>query len=75
MTGPSDCEDLGLLICNWDFRAAPINLRHPPASGQIQTIPKLIDYNATVNPDTCYCVQAVKPVGAKARDRVIFTMR
>jgi acyl-CoA synthetase (AMP-forming)/AMP-acid ligase II len=42
------------------FKRPPVTL-HPASSDQpIRTIPELIDYNATHNPDVSFCVQAVK---------------
>ncbi|KAJ0100687.1 hypothetical protein J7T55_010622 [Diaporthe amygdali] len=71
----TDSEELGVIARNRGFKAAAIRLKQTASSRGAQTIPELIDYNARVNPDACFCVQAVKPVGARPRNYVIFTMR
>ncbi|KAG6354789.1 hypothetical protein INS49_003870 [Diaporthe citri] len=43
------------------FKPANLDLKQHSASSSIRTIPELIEYNAKVNPDALYCVQALKP--------------
>lgn len=43
------------------FKPADIDLKQPSTSDSIRTIPELIEYNAKVNPDALYCIQALKP--------------
>ena len=42
------------------FKRPPVTLLPASAEQPIRTIPELIDYNATHNPDVLFCVQAVK---------------
>ena len=42
------------------FERPPVTLLPASAEQPIRTIPELIDYNATHNPDLLFCVQAVK---------------
>lgn len=42
------------------FKPADLDLKHHLASAPIRTIPELIEFNAKVNPDSLYCVQALK---------------
>jgi hypothetical protein len=42
------------------FKRPPVTLHPASADQPIRTIPELIDYNATYNPDVLFCVQAVK---------------
>lgn len=57
------------------FQAATINLKHPGASGSIRTILEVIDHNARVNPDACFCIQAHEPTPGQPRDATLVTMR
>lgn len=57
------------------FQAAAINLEQPGASGSIRTILEVIDHNARVNPDACFCIQAHEPTPGQPRDATHVTMR
>ncbi|KAK2608172.1 hypothetical protein N8I77_006797 [Diaporthe amygdali] len=43
------------------FRPADIDLKQSSSSSYIRTIPELIEFNAKINPNALYCVQALKP--------------
>ncbi|CAJ2505228.1 Uu.00g126220.m01.CDS01 [Anthostomella pinea] len=43
------------------FKPAQIDLYGPEHGDNIRTIPELIQYNAEVNPDALFCLQALKP--------------
>ena len=57
------------------FQAATINLKQPGASGSMRTILEVIDHNARVNPDACFCIQAHEPTPGQPRDATHVTMR
>lgn len=43
------------------FKPANLDLKQHSSTSSVRTIPELIEYNAKVNPDALYCVQALKP--------------
>lgn len=57
------------------FKPADIDLEKPLGSASIRSIPELIEYNAKVNPDAIYCVQAIKPQDNETRKESQVTMR
>lgn len=57
------------------FKPADIDLKQPLTSGSIRTVPELIEYNAKVNPDTLYCVQALKPQDEQTTEASQVSMR
>lgn len=57
------------------FKPANLELKQNSASSSIRTIPELIEYNAKVNPDALYCVQALKPPDEETGRASQVTMR
>ncbi|KAI7777793.1 hypothetical protein LA080_003070 [Diaporthe eres] len=58
-----------------DFKPANLDLKQHSASSSIRTIPELIEYNAKVNPDALFCVQALKPQDEQTRRASQVTVR
>lgn len=57
------------------FKPANLDLKQHSASSSIRTIPELIEYNAKVNPDALFCVQALKPQDEQTRRASQVTVR
>lgn len=74
MDGVCTGQDGELLPQEPRFQAATINLNQALASGSVQTILDLIDYNARVNPDACFCIQAHEPGSHQPQDDTHVTM-
>ncbi|KAK7701628.1 putative secondary metabolism biosynthetic enzyme [Diaporthe eres] len=57
------------------FKPATLDLKQHSAASSVRTIPELIEYNAKVNPDALFCVQALKPRDGETRRASQVTMR
>ncbi|KAL1851969.1 putative NRPS-like protein biosynthetic cluster [Diaporthe australafricana] len=57
------------------FKPADIDLKRASSSAAIRTIPELIEYNAKVNPNALYCVQALKSRDGQTRNVSQVSMR
>lgn len=57
------------------FKPANLDLKQHSASSSVRTIPELIEYNAKVNPDALFCVQALKPQDEESKSASQVTMR
>lgn len=57
------------------FEPADIDLKQSLASAPIRTIPELIEFNAKANPDSLYCVQALKTQDGETKRASQVTMR
>lgn len=49
------------LLAKRAFKPANLDLKQHSTTSSVRTIPELIEYNAKINPDALYCVQALKP--------------
>jgi len=56
------------------FQRASFDSSCPPENGQIRTIPELIEYNARVNPNHPFCLQAQKSTDLFAKKLELLTI-